>query len=152
MQTIRKVYLAVLRSQKRSKCLCNCATLRFTLKTPQHSLMHREKWTIFPNWDKCNFLVRSPKDGELLGLEWGMMPQVSNIIFPDQNSGVGCQYSKWLEKRWRLTWRKKGWKFFEFFVRPRVVVGKYLEIFHLGVGLLAFWKLTMKCRCLLLWR
>ena len=24
--------------------------------------------------------------------------------------------------------------FFEFFVRPRVVVGKYLEIFHLGEG------------------
>ena len=41
------------------------------------------------------FLVRSPKDGELLGLEWGMIGQVSNIIFPDQNSGVRCQYSKW---------------------------------------------------------
>ena len=30
------------------------------------------------------FLVRSPKDGELLGLEWGMILQVSNIIFPDE--------------------------------------------------------------------
>ena len=39
-------------------------------------------------------LVRSPKDGELLGLEWGMIPQASNIIFPDQNSGVRCQSSK----------------------------------------------------------
>ena len=26
------------------------------------------------------FLVRSPKDGELLGLEWGIILQVSNII------------------------------------------------------------------------
>ena len=33
-----------------------------------------------------------------------------------------------------LTRRKRGWTFFEFFVRPRVVVGTYLEIFHLGVG------------------
>ena len=32
------------------------------------------------------FLVPSPKDGELLGLEWGMIPQVSNIVFPDENS------------------------------------------------------------------
>ena len=39
-------------------------------------------------------LVRSPKDGELLGLEWGMIRQVSNIILPDENSGVRCQYSK----------------------------------------------------------
>ena len=29
----------------------------------------------------CPFSVRSPKDGELLGLEWGMIRQVSNIIF-----------------------------------------------------------------------
>ena len=36
------------------------------------------------------FLVRSPKDGELLALEWGMTLQVSNIIFPDENSGVRC--------------------------------------------------------------
>lgn len=39
-------------------------------------------------------LARSPKDGELLGLEWGMIRQVSNIILPDENSGVRCQYSK----------------------------------------------------------
>ena len=39
-------------------------------------------------------LVRSQKDGELLGLEWGMIRQVSNIILPDENSGVRCQYSK----------------------------------------------------------
>ena len=39
-------------------------------------------------------LVRSPKDGELLGLEWGMIRQVSNIILADENSGVRCQYSK----------------------------------------------------------
>ena len=75
------------------------------------------KWTIFPNWHKCNFLVRSPKD-----LEWGMILQVRNIIFPDQISGDGCQYSKGSDKRWRLTWRKNGWIFFEFFVRPRVMV------------------------------
>ena len=42
----------------------------------------------------ATFLVRSPKDGELLGLEWGMIPQVSNIIFPDQNSDLRCHYSK----------------------------------------------------------
>ena len=44
------------------------------------------------------FLVRSPKDGELLGLERGMMLQVSNIIFPDENSGVRCQYYKGSDK------------------------------------------------------
>ena len=75
------------------------------------------KWTVFPNWHKCYLLVRSPKD-----LEWGMTPKVRKIIFPDQNSGVGCQYSKGSHKRWRLTWRKNGWKFFEFFVRPCVMV------------------------------
>ena len=41
-----------------------------------------------------SILVRSPKDGELLGLEWGMIRQVSNIVLPDENSGVRCQYSK----------------------------------------------------------
>ena len=40
------------------------------------------------------FLVRSPKDVELLGLERGMTIQVSNIMFPEENSGVRCQYSK----------------------------------------------------------
>ena len=38
--------------------------------------------------------MRSPKDGGLLGIEWGVIPQVSNIVFPDQNSGVRCQCSK----------------------------------------------------------
>ena len=42
----------------------------------------------------CLFLVRTPKDGELLGLEWGMRLQVSNIICLDENSGLRCQYSK----------------------------------------------------------
>ena len=70
------------------------------------------------------FYVRNPKDGELLGLEWGMILQVSNIIFPDENSGVRCQYYKGSDKIWLLTWLKRGWKFFEFFVRLRVVVGK----------------------------
>ena len=40
------------------------------------------------------FLVRSPKDGELLDLESGMITQVSNIMCPDQNSDVRCEYSK----------------------------------------------------------
>ena len=31
-------------------------------------------------------LVRSPNDGELLGLERGMINQVSYIIYPDQYS------------------------------------------------------------------
>ena len=72
-------------------------------------------------------LVFSPKDGELFGLEWGMIPRVSNIIFPDEKPGVRCQYSKESEKIWCLTRRKRGWKLFEFFVRPRVVVGKYIS-------------------------
>ena len=60
------------------------------------------------------FSARS--DGELLGLEWGIIPQVSNIIFPDENSGVRCQYSRESDKIWCLAWRKRGKKFFEFFV------------------------------------
>ena len=40
------------------------------------------------------FLVGSPKDGELLDLKSGMITQVSNIIWPDQNSDVRCEYSK----------------------------------------------------------
>ena len=83
-----------------------------------------------PMW----ILVQSPKDRELLGLEWGMILQVSIVIFPDENSGVRCQYSKESHKIWCLTWHKRGWKFFEFFVKPVIVVGKYLEIFHLGEG------------------
>ena len=46
-----------------------------------------ENWTCFgcalPYNFSDSFLVRSPKDGELLGLEWGMIMQVSNIMFPD---------------------------------------------------------------------
>ena len=38
-----------------------------------------------------------------------------------------------ISKIWCLIWPTRGWKFFEFFVRLRAVVGKYLEIFHLGV-------------------
>jgi len=73
------------------------------------------------------FLVRSPKDGELLGLEWGMILQVGSIIFPGENSGVRCQYSRESDKRWCLNWRKRSWKFF---VRPHVVMGKYLLAEH----------------------
>ena len=40
------------------------------------------------------FLVRGPKDGELLGLEWGMILQVRNMTFPDENPCVRCQYSR----------------------------------------------------------
>ena len=80
------------------------------------------------------FLVRSPKDGELLSLEWGMTIQVTNVMCPDENSGVRYQYCKDWDKIWCLTWRERCWKFFKFFVRPRVVVGKYLEIFHQGEG------------------
>ena len=42
--------------------------------------------------NEARFLVPSPKDEELLGLERGMIPQVSNIIVPDKNSGVRRQY------------------------------------------------------------
>ena len=42
--------------------------------------------------------MRSLKDGELLGLEWGMIHQVSNIIFPDENAASRCQYSKESDK------------------------------------------------------
>ena len=45
-----------------------------------------------------SFLVRSPKDGDLLGVKWGMIPQVSNIIFPDENCAARCQYSKEWDK------------------------------------------------------
>ena len=78
--------------------------------------------------------VQSPKDGETLYLELRMIPRVSNIICPDQDSGVRCQYSKGSDTVWCPTWCKRGWKFFEFCVRPRVVGVKCLEILHLGVG------------------
>ena len=88
-----------------------------------------------------NFLVQSPKDRELLGLEWGVILQVSNILLPDENSGIRYQYSKESDKIifWCDTWRKRGWKFFKFFVRPCIVVGKYISKqftvqFHLGEG------------------
>jgi len=45
-----------------------------------------------------SFLVRSPKDGDLLGVKWGMILQVGNIIFPDENCGARCQYSKEWDK------------------------------------------------------
>ena len=45
-----------------------------------------------------NFLVQSPKDRELLGLEWGVILQVSNILLPDENSGIRYQYSKESDK------------------------------------------------------
>ena len=90
------------------------------------------------------FLVQSPKDGKLLPLEWGMIHQVSSIIFPDENSCVRCEYSKESHKLWCITYFRK---FFEFLVRPCLVVGKYLEIFHLGsVSLPSFWEQYGKCR------
>ena len=36
--------------------------------------------------------IFSAKNLEVLGLEWGMIPQVSSIICPDQISDVKCQY------------------------------------------------------------
>ena len=61
----------------------------------------RTKVQIDHTLDKSvSFLVQSPKDGELLGLEWGMILQVSNIIFPDENSGLRCQYYKGSDKRY----------------------------------------------------
>ena len=68
--------------------------------------------------------MRSPKDGQLLGLEWGTINQVSNIMCADQNIPKGrTQYDVLLDASE------------EFFVGPHVLVmGKYLEIFHLGVG------------------
>ena len=86
-------------------------------------------------------LVFSAKDGELLGLAWGMMDQVTNMICPDQ-------YSKGSDTIWYLTWRKRCWEFFEFFVKPRVVVGKYREICRLWVGestnlLRTNWKMSL---------
>ena len=86
----------------------------------------------------CPFQLKKgrPKDGNLLGLEWDMIPRVSNLICPDQNFGITCPYSKGSDTIWCLTWRKRHWKVFEYFVRPLVVPGKYLEIFHPG----AFWK------------
>ena len=48
----------------------------------------------YQNVELSRFSVRSPKDGKQLGLERGTFPQVRNIIFPDQNTGVRGQYSK----------------------------------------------------------
>ena len=44
----------------------------------------------FNVYDNLNIsiLLRSPKDEELLGLEWDVIRQVINIIFPRENSGV----------------------------------------------------------------
>ena len=91
------------------------------------------------------FLLQSPKDGKLLRLEWGMILQVSSITFQDENSCVRCEYSKESLKLWCITYFRK---FFEFLVRPCVVVGKYLEIFHLGrVSLLlllrTIWQMSL---------
>ena len=47
---------------------------------------------------KSSLLLQSLKDGELLGLEWGMLLQVSNIIYPDENAAIRCQYSKESDK------------------------------------------------------
>ena len=64
--------------------------------------------------------------------------------FPDENSCVRCEYSKESHKLWCITYFRK---FFEFLVRPCLVVGKYLEIFHLGsVSLPSFWEQYGKCR------
>lgn len=60
----------------------------------------------FPSVKSClgdillllSFLVRSPKDGDLLGVKWGMIVPVSNIIFPDENCGARCGYSKEWDK------------------------------------------------------
>ena len=47
------------------------------------------------------FLFNAKSEGRrttVLGLEWGMIIQVSKIIFPDENSGVRCQYYKGSDK------------------------------------------------------
>ena len=62
-----------------------------------------------------------------------MITQVRNIICPDQNSGDICQYSKG-QTHCNSFPTHKWLKFFRINVRPHEVVGKYLEIFHLGVG------------------
>ena len=62
------------------------------------------------------------------------------IIFPHENSGLRCQYSKESEYDVLLD--------VEFFVRPHKVVGKHLVIFHLGEGestvlLRTNWKMSL---------
>ena len=75
--------------------------------------------------------MRIPKDGELLGLEWGMILQVSNIIFPDENSGVRCQYSKGSDKYVLLDAKEVG----NSAILCQITRSDgYLEIFHLGEG------------------
>ena len=61
------------------------------------------------------------------------MTQVRNIICPDQNSGDRCQYSKG-QTHYNSFPTHKWWKIFRINVRPHEEVGKYLEIFHPGVG------------------
>ena len=48
---------------------CNCCTIHSPRSRPAHD----------------PFLVRSSKNGEPLGLEWGMILQASYIIFSDKN-------------------------------------------------------------------
>ena len=62
-----------------------------------------------------------------------MITQVRNIICPDQNSGDRCQYSKG-QTHYNSFLTHKWCKILGINVRPHEVVGKYLEIFHLGVG------------------
>jgi len=47
--------------------------------------------TILGNHNVLCSKLFSAKDGELLDLELGIILQVSNILFPDENSGVRCQ-------------------------------------------------------------
>ena len=62
-----------------------------------------------------------------------MILEVSNKMYHDQNTGVRCQYSKGSDTQYEaLLDTKEPKKFFAIFVRPRVVVGKYLEIFSMG--------------------
>ena len=72
------------KSKKEKKVLVNlfnifcCSHLSFTEKKNSYHAL----------------LVQSPKDGETLYLELGMIARVSNIICPDQDSGIRCQCSK----------------------------------------------------------
>ena len=76
-------------------CYMSCASLGFCVH------LQRQTKCSAKSKHKSPFLERSRKNGELLGLEWGMVLKVSNI-FPDENSGVRCQFIP--KSRIKLWW------------------------------------------------
>ena len=56
-----------------------------------------EKWKIIP-YSEHKYIRAACMWYHLIPKEWGVICHVSNIIFPDENAGVRCQYSNELDK------------------------------------------------------